>query len=337
MKPLFFPFTHVRQQDVRALITCFNRFCHLSVSSPKEVEARNPAIDAVLPTPDELMSTLSTVEDYKQWAQVNQGQPGQLKARVRKTPYFTSDTGVATLKSRIEKGAGVNSSEVRATVDPVDSGKAFLNALVFLRTAQESDGDTEEVNTRLCSIARDEAALFSVLKEGAPLAEQGGDSVLPDQDQDQGRVMTEQRILAWARFFREKIDVLSEGEPLVPVTTSPAVMDYFHSKAKKSIKVLDIENFKVHEGWCEHSAGWQECLKNSMENVISGNNPEKSELMEADDGCGLLADIQLYLFSGDHVINIFCPTDREARKSTLIRGSNGEIPVCLVSVRNKKA
>ncbi len=335
MKPLFFPFTHVRQQDVRALVTCFNRFCHLSVSSLKEAEARNPDIDLVLPTPDELMSTLSTVEDYKQWAGVNQGRPGQLKARVRETPYFTSDTGVATLKSSIEKGAGVNRSQARATVEPVDSGEAFLNSLVFLRTAQESDADTEDVNTRLSSIARDEAALFSVLKEGAPSVEQGGDSFI--QGQDQGRVMTEQRILAWARFFRGKIDVLREGESLVPVTTSQAVMDYFHSKAKKSTKVLDIENFKVHEGCCKYSAGWQGRLKNLMENAISGNTPEKNDLMEADDGCGLLADIQLYLFSGDHVSNIFCPTDWEAGKNALIRGSNREIPVCLVSVRNKNA
>ncbi|MBI9088749.1 MAG: hypothetical protein JEZ12_06005 [Desulfobacterium sp.] len=333
MKPLFFPFTHVRQQDARALLTCFNRFCHLSVSSPKEVEARNPDIDVVLPTPDELMPTLATVADYKQWAGVNQGRPGQLKARVRETPYFTSDTGVATLKSRIEKGAGVDRSEARATVDPGDSGEAFLNALVFLRTAQESDADTEDVNIRLGAIARDEAALFSVLKEGASLLEQGGDSAI--QDQDQGRVMTEQRILAWARFFHSKNDVLREWEPLVPVTTSQAVMDYFHSKAKKSIKVLDIENFKVHEGCCDRSAGWQGRLIKLMENAISGNTPEKNDLMEADDGCGLLADIQLYLFSGDHVSNIFCPTHGEARKNALIRGSNREIPVCLVSVRNK--
>jgi hypothetical protein len=311
----------------------------LGVSSPKEVEARNPDIDLVLPTSDELMSTLAKVEDYKQWAGVNQGRPGQLKARVRETPYFTSDTGVATLKSSIEKGAGGNCSGVPEPVAPVDSREAYLKSLVFLRTAQESDADTEDVNARLCSIARNEAALFSALKDGAPLEKQGVESCTPDQDQDQdpGRIMTEERILAWARFFREKIDVLKEWEPFIPVTSSQAVIDYFHSKAKKSTKILDIENFKVHEGCCEHSAGWQGLLKSTMEKAISGNNPGRTDLIEADDGCGLLADIQLYLFSGDHVSNIFCPTDREARKSALIRGLNMEIPVCLVSVRNKNA
>jgi hypothetical protein len=307
----------------------------LGVSSSKEVEVRNPDIDLVLPTPDEFRSTLATVEDYKQWAGVNQGRSGQLKARVRETPYFTSDTGVATLKSSIEKGAGGNCAGDPEPVAPVDSREAYLKSLVFLRTAQESDADTEDVNTRLCSIARNEAALFSALKDGAPLEKQGVDCCT--QDQDQGRAMTEERILAWARFFRENIDVLREGGPLIPVTSSQAVIDYFYSKAKKSTKILDIENFKVHEGCCEHSAGWQERLKSSMENAISGNNPGTTDLIEADDGCGLLADIQLYLFSGDHVINIFCPTDREARKNALIRGLNMEIPVCLVSVRNKNA
>ncbi|MCP4115047.1 MAG: hypothetical protein GY737_06485 [Desulfobacteraceae bacterium] len=334
MKPLFFPFTHVRQQDARALSACFKGFCHFSVSASNEVGAGNPGIDVVLPAPDELMPALAKVEDYKQWAGVNHGRPGQLKSRVRETPYFTSDTGIATLKSRIEQESGEIGSGDQAPVEPVDSQAAFLSSLVFLRTAQESDADTEEVNARLCSIARDEAALFSVLKDGAPLAKQGDGSCVPDQDQDPGRVMTEKRILAWARFFREKIDVLGENAPLVPVTTSRAVVDYFHSKAKKSIKVLDIENFKVHEGCCEHGAGWQGRLKDLMENAIFGSTPGKNDLMEADDGCGLLADIQLYLFSGDHVSNIFCPTDREARKNALIRGSNMEIPVCLVSVRN---
>ena len=337
MKPLFFPFTHVRQQDARALFTCFRGFCHLGVSSPREVEGLDPDIDLVLPTQNELMSTLAKVEDYKQWAVVNQGRPGQLKARVRETPYFTSDTGVATLKSSIEKGAGVNNAGAPESVTPVDSREAYLRSLVFLRTAQEADVDTEDVNARLCSIARNEAALFSALKDGAPLAKQGVDSCSPDQDQDPGRIMTEERILAWARFLREKTDVLKESEPLIPVTSSQAVIDYFYLKAKKSTKILDIENFKVHERCCEHSAGWQGRLKSAMENAISGNNPGTNDLIEAEDGCGLLADIQLYLFSGDDVINIFCPTDREARKSALIRGSNMEIPVCLVSVRNKNA
>lgn len=334
MKPLFFPFTHVRQQDARALSACFKGFCHFSVSASREVGPGNPDIDVVLPAPDVLMPALAKVEDYKQWAGVNHGRPGQLKSRVRETPYFTSDTGIASLKSRIEEGAGGAADGDQAPVEPADSAAAFLSSLVFLRTAQESDADTEDVNNRLCSIARDEAALFSVLKDGAPLAKQGDDSCLPDQDQDPGRVMTEKRILAWARFFREKIDVFTEGDPLVPVTTSRAVVDYFCSKAKKSIKVLDIENIKVHEGCCEHSAGWQDRLKDLMENAISGNTPGKDELMEADDGCGLWADIQLYLFSGDHVRNIFCPTGGEARKDALLQGLNMEIPVCLVSVRN---
>jgi len=332
MKPLFFPFTHVRQQDKMALLTCFNRFCHLSVSSPHEVELNN--VDRFFPAKEDLQKTLARVEDYRQWAMVNQGGPGQLKTRVCDTPFLTSDTGVSFLKSQIEKGSRKGGEN---HLNPADKRDAFLNALLFLRIAQESDLDAEDVNIRFSCVARNEKALLSLLKEGQmPEKEEESSSF-----EDLGMVMTEKRVVAWASFFRENIDSMVDGKPFLPVTTSPAVLDFFKSRAEKSTKVLDIGNFKVHERSCEESAGWQNRLNDLMKNAILGNNPKRDKLPEADDGCFLLADIQLYLFSGENVVKIFYPfdkpSDKKDGKNGLIQGVGMEIPICLVCVKNKNA
>lgn len=332
MKPLFFPFTHVQQQDNMALLTCFNRFCHLSVSSPHEVELNN--VDRVLPAKEDLRKTLARVEDYRQWARINQGRPGQLKTRVCDTPFFTSDTGVSFLKSQIEKGSQEGGE---SHLNPAGKRDAFLNALLFLRIAQESDIDAEDVNIRFSSLARNEKALLSLLKEGQ-MPEKEEDT---SSSEDLGMVMTEKRVVAWGRFFRENIDSIVNGKPILPVTTSPSVLDFFKSRAEKSTKVLDIGNFKVHERSCEQSAGWQSRLNDLLKNAVLGNSPKGGGLPEADDGCSLLADIKLYLFSGDDVARIFYPfhkpSDKKDGKNGLIHGMGMEIPICLIYVKNKNA
>ena len=353
MKPIFFPFTHIREEDAAALLACFTGFYHFTVKSLSEIEFHDPAIDTILPDKEDILPTLAMVEDYKSWASINQGRAGQLKSRVPDAPYFTSDTGISFLKSTIERGArsqglgigmdilasdhgsGKDSAKKFAdgsSTDSLDSKKdEFIKSLVFLRMAQESDAEFDQIDKKLGSIAKSEAELFSALKgldiENTSASFFSGKNQI--QDEDQGSTMTEKRILAWARFFRKKANIFTGSNHLVLVTTSPAVMDYFHLKAKKSIKVLDIENFKVHERSCEHGDELKKRLNNSMENAVLGKTLEDNGLMEAADGCTLLVDIQLYFFSGGGVSDFF--------KTPMIQAETGGVPVCLVRRKNKKA
>lgn len=353
MKPIFFPFTYIREEDATALLACFKGFCHFNVSSLSEIESHvhDPAIDIVLPDKEDIIPTLAMVKDYKLWARINQGRAGQLKTRVPDTPYFTSDTGISSLKSTIEKGARSDGMEVLASandsaenfedgyVDAFGKSKreAFIKALVFLRMAQESDAEIDQIDKKLGSIAKSEAELFSALK-GLDVQDTS-DKVFPGKNQiqnkDPGSIMTETRILAWSRFFREKTDLLTGSGSLVLATTSPAIIDYFYSKAKKSTKVLDIENFKVHERSCEHNDEWKQRLNNSMENAVLGKSLEEKGVMEAADDCALVVDIQLYLFSGSGVTDIF--KTPLSQMNQLIHGETREIPICLVRMKNKNA
>ena len=335
MKPLFFPFTHVSEEDAAALLTCFNGFCRLGVSRLDELASRDPAVEVVLPSDKEIVSVLAMIEDYRQWARVNQGRAGQLKARVPETPYFTSDTGISSLKSTIERQAGA-----RQDLDGGDKQRdALLNALVFLRMAQEADGEIDQIDKKFSLISKSEARLFSALRgNGLPFATE----VAPSDgyqvvDRDRGSTRTGKRIFSWACFFRERMALSTDAEPLLPVTTSPAVMDYFQSMAKKSTKVLDIGNFKVHERSCDQSNPWKRHLNDVIGDAVSGIHRDENRLIEASDGCTVFVDIQLHLFSDKAVADIFCPPGQKGRKNRLIQGRGGEIPICLVHVKNKNA
>ncbi len=336
MKPLFFPFTHITQEDMTAMLTCFKGFCHLSVSRPEKNISQNPAVEVFRPSDQEVGSALTMVEDYRQWAEINRGRAGQLKTRVPDTPYFTSDSGISTLKSSIERGAGFG-AEPNSESDKFQ--EAFVKALVFLRMAQESDCETDQIDKGFTSIIKQEAALFSALKgNGLPLADSPalpGDHFV--QEIDRGGTMTEQRILSWGCFFKKRMEISNHDELFLPVSTSPAVLDYFKSTAKKSTKVLDIGNFKVHEGSCDQADSWKSRLNEVIEDAVLGKARDGKQLIEADDGCAFWADIQLYLFSGSGLDDIFCPSVQKGRNNRLIQGKGGEIPICFVHVKNKNA
>ncbi|ACN15767.1 hypothetical protein HRM2_26730 [Desulforapulum autotrophicum HRM2] len=337
MKPLFFPFTHVSEEDAAALLTCFNGFCRLGVSRLEELTPQEPAAEVVLPSDKEIGSVFAMIEDYRQWARVNQGGAGQLKARVPDIPYFTSDTGISSLKSTIESQAG---DGVGQDLDGGDKQRnALLNALVFLRMAQEADGEIDQIDKKFSLISKSEARLFSALRgNGLPSAvDVASSDSSPVVNKDRGCSRTDKRILSWACFFREKIAFSTDTEPLLPVTTSSAVMDYFLSMAKKSTKVLDIGNFKVHERSCDQSNPWKRHLNDVIWDAVSGIHRDENRLIEASDGCAVIVDVQLHLFSDKAVTDIFCPPGQKGRKNRLIQGKGGEIPICLVHVKNKNA
>jgi hypothetical protein len=247
-------------------------------------------------------------------------------------PYFTSDTGISSLKSTIESPAGSGHEQ---GLDGGDRQRdALLNALVFLRMAQESDGENDQIDRKLSLISKSEARLFSALRGNGlpPAADVDPSGGYPVVNRDRGSSRTVRRILSWACFFREQVALLKDDKPLLPVTTSPAVMDYFHSMAKKSTKVLDIGNFKVHERSCEQSNPWKRHLSDVIVDAVSGVHRDENRLIEASDGCAVFVDIQLYLFSDKAVADIFCPPGQKGRKNRLIQGEGGEIPICLVHV-----
>ena len=331
MKPLFFPFTHVSEEDAAALRTCFNGFCHLGVSRLDELLPQDPAVEVVLPSDKEMVSILAMIEEYRQWARVNQGGAGQLKARVPEAPYFTSDTGISSLKSTIERQAGAGQEQGLGGGDK--QRDALFNALVFLRMAQEADGAIDQIDRKFSLISKSEARLFSALRgNGLPAAAVASADRSQAVNRDRGSTRTDRRIFSWACFFRERMDFSTDAEPLLPVTTSPAVMDYFQSMAKKSTKVLDIGNFKVHERSCEQSKPWKRHLSDVISDAVFGVQRDENRLIEASDGCAVFVDIQLYLFSDKAVADIFCPPGQKGRKNRLIQGEGGEIPICLVHV-----
>jgi len=307
MKPLFFPFTHLRDKDARALVSCFGRAAFLSTRSASEVRAGekaapgNSCIETLFMEEKELQPILERVAGYREWARIHSRSGGPLKSFVKKTPYFTSTTSVGAIRSQISRKAGQPESGQKR--EPEAGREELLaEALLFLRLAQEQDEANEAIDAELSAVMR---------SQGRVLASVRGDSLqdTPDsvQEGDPGNYMAEKRITSWARLFNEKRDLIAARGPMVLATTSPAVVETLEQMAEKSVNILDRKQIIMHEG------------SSSQGRAASGEEGEG-------DRAG-----QWYLFSETDIKNIFCLTEENVDYNKLIQGAgDGKFPVVLV-------
>lgn len=348
MKPLFFPFTYLRQQDSEILLTCFKNFSFFTTSSKKEFEtdfsnlSANSGIDPVFMEDDELQPVIETLNEYKKWAVLNNGNRDSLKALFRTTPYFTSDTGVANIRSEIGKRSqSGHSLEVNQIYD---KDQLFLNSLLFLRLAHESDAEKQAIDLGLQSIAAGETKLFLEVK-----GEMGANipyEITPDQEYDPGLLMTEKRLSAWAYVLVKKSRHFNLEEPLLLVTTSRGIADHCNSAVNdtkisaNTEKLVDIENFRIHGKDCDFNMQWQADLKKMLKIAMQGGKIIENFPKEADDGCSCSADIQLYKFSGTDIKKIFFSLKMETSPETalikdeLLKIFCRNIFILCISIRN---
>ncbi len=342
MKPLFFPFTYLRKKDAEILSACFNGFSFLSTSSGKEFKTETPelyndtCIEPVFMEEGELKPVLETLKEYKQWAQLNRGNIDSLKTLFRKTPYFTSDTGVANIRSEI----GKRSKELSVPKNKADYDKDqnFLNALLFLRLAHENDAEKDLIDLKFQSVTEEERRVF--LNVRGELKENFADKALINQNYDPGILMTDKRLCAWANVLVEKIKYLNFKEPLVLVTTSRGVAEYFDAAMEDSEntggieKLLLIENYKVSIGNCDLETVCQDRLTAILNNAMSGDKSGQKNINFAEEeDSSSVVDVSLYRFSGAGIKKLFCPKDTQNIKNELSNNFGKYIFICFIKIK----
>ena len=341
MKPLFFPFTYLRKKDAEILLTFFNGFSFLSTSSKDEFKAEaqdlynDTSIEPVFMEQDEFMPVIETLKEYKQWAALNRGNIDSLKTLFRKTPYFTSDTGVANIRSEIGKRTKNFSASKNKADDVKDQN--FLNALLFLRLAHENDAEKDAIDRKFQTVTEEEKKVF--LDVRGELNENFSDKALIKHNSDPGIFMTDKRLCAWANVLTEKINHFNFKEPLVLATTSRGVAGFFDAVIEDGEntsgieKLLLVENYKIFSGNCNLKKVCQDHLTAIINNAISGNKFKQKEINQIEDGDFLSMDISLYRFLGADIKNLFCSLGKQTIKNELLNNFGKYIFICFVEIK----
>ena len=357
MRLFYFPFTHVPQQDRDVLGAFFKKVFYISSDTWHGVPAGQPRFAPPLQgkkelpeeTPDgedefELMplpfpgemrdQVMRSVADYRQWAIHSGAGPGQLKLLVRKTPYFTSDTQVGTIRSQIK--GGLSPETFRD-----DPGDELMKALVFLCLAGERDEQSTSIDVALSTVNEKTDLLFSTLagELPTPFPEENPDTepsfsdpsqVFGENLADPGAVMTSSRLSSWFRVFQEVGDASPEDESCVFITTSPAVLDFFEQIAPGGKLLLDGGPLMANKESSDHGTPLKDQVMAGIKAALSDPD-QKLKHGDAVHEAPWPGQLNLYLFKGTGIKTFFCPGGEKGRSFLPLSWIDRGICVCFVA------
>lgn len=313
MKPscIFFPFSHISQNQLAALQAFFSSFAFFPASPDLEHSVRlkvlvnQGAAVPVFSSREDLALVDRQFKQYMDWVKIHKGNEHNLRFLLKDNPYFTSDSDLTAIKSQIRGKREI----IKPQPSPRD---VLLKDLLLLKMAEQCDRDNENTDLQLKSIEKNRSRMFSILLgEDDPMKAEAstGTPVSPDA----GTIMIRERIEAWARCMTQFNTVENAAESPVFVTTSKAVVDYLGTISSDTINALDIDSIKVHENGCENKIGWQQQFFEQVIRAANGDPDTQNHLPEVRDECLLSGQIKMSLFSGNYIHNLFHLKDKQIR------------------------
>ncbi len=369
MRPLFFPFTYVRNKDAKFLSTLFEGFYFLTTSLRDNFAIENPhitdyeGVEPIFMDDDELQPVLETLKEYRNWAMLNSGTPDSLKTFFRKQPYFTSDTGVANIRSEINRRS---KSKILSENNQGNDGdrfydrkQSFLNSLLFLRLAHENDAEHDSIEHRLQSVLAGEKELFLKVKGGEE--NMGGEipnRISVSSEYDPGAFMTEKRLYAWMGVLDMKKNHCNRDEPLVLVTINDSIIEYLHSIIDENISFCDIQSLVCLRNYRVDARSFRQDNQDKyksdidmiLDNAVSGsqiikkNTDDLIDNNSIDHGSLCNLDMDLYKVSEKDLEILFrFPLDKDSGKSSKQLSKRAEscgehfnnVFLCLIKVQDK--
>lgn len=317
----FFPFTHITQHQLRQVSAFFLQVSYLPLHHEnKDLPHIRTAVDAGqikrIALPEHHLDTAKQKAlQYTQWAKIHKGNERNLKAILKDSAYFTSDTHVSSIKSQI-RGTHVDEKAQISTSSPEKD-------LLFLSMAQMCDEQNEQINLEFQAVEKNRENLFAALRGSEDPPEDPMDEISQDfsfANTDAGLTMTGERIASWAGGMALAGALNEHPKNCFLVTTSPAVMDYLESNCTDVINALDIDHIKVHENNCAMKTRWQHQFCESLMPAVHGEGIRKKNLPQITDRCKVSGKIKICIFSGDLINELF-------------KISCKQIVVCLVNLK----
>lgn len=304
---VFFPFTHIREKQLKTVLTFFPSFEYLPMTKDFE---NHPDLNKLFGlrkiTPfflshDRLVALEQNLKQYLAWAQIHKGNEVSLKLLLKQTPYFTSDSDVTSIKSKIKKSHEGKGPDI---VLPGESH--LLQDLLFLKMADLYDEQNEGIDLALNHLDTSHDTLISNLRGLESFSS-------PDETtKDAGAFMTQQRIWAWSRCMAAMGGLNHlEGDTPLFITTSEAVFGYLESNCNDVVTALDIDKIKVHENECTNKSQWQDQFCDDLMRAVQADGDRENNLSEINDNCHLSGEIKLCIFSGNDINKLFNCSDKQ--------------------------
>ncbi|MEN8211604.1 MAG: hypothetical protein ABFR31_07785 [Thermodesulfobacteriota bacterium] len=305
---LFFPFTHITQNDLDTILTFFPQFHCLSINRNfKKSKNLQQLFDQgkIIPyflSPEILAPLGQKLEQFLEWARIHKGSENNLKLLLKNNPYFTNDSDVSAIKSQIRGSRKDRKDSL--------SDESFLQKdLLFLKMAQLYDEQKEDIDHELKDLTQTSDELVSTLR-GLEDFEDEIKHTKPDNDTDSGTIMTRERIFAWFRSMHTMKLLNQEETPPLFITTNREIFYFFESNCKNIINILDIDNIKVHGNRCENQYRWQDQFENYLKSAIKGSGNLKNKLPEVNDSCSKRGQIKVCNFAGGDINKILNLPDK---------------------------
>jgi len=333
---IFFPFTNIHTAQLKIVLTFFPAFEFLPMTGDF---TQKPHLQACLGQGEILPHFLSqqlltqmeqNLEQYMAWTRIHKGNEGNLKSLLKDTPYFTSESDVTSIKSKIRHG-----DDTKTMNKSLPEEGMLQQDLLFLKMAQLHDEQIEDIDLALNSLDTNHDNLILNLRgldrssntDKETYENQGNH---PNQNRtrehlaepdykDQGALMTQQRICAWSRCMAVIGKLNLENENPLFITTSQAVFDYLSANCKDVVNALDIDKIKVRENGCKNKSRWQQQFFKDLTTVGKGEGTLENGLAEMKDQCHFTGQIKFGIFSGNDI-------------NTLFNCSDKQISVCLIKL-----
>ena len=311
--PLFFPFSHMRKDQLKSVTAFFQKISFLPLVTDFNTDQQltrlieQDILQPIFLSDGEIDVVEKQVRSYQDWAQLHRGNEKNFRGLLQKQPYFTEDTGLSNIQSQIRHGTQKKEApgESVDSVDSAEQQKKTPDPLLLLKFAEILDVQNEEIEDELTLLEQSKASLFSQLlgetpgkKSGKKSEKSASDLFLSSAD-DPGSIMTEERVVSWFRYSQKKGVFKGEGSTALLVTTSPAVLDFMVSRCEGVINGLDIDSIKVHENECEKKCEWQQDFYRVLETIMDSKSSSGVTPPMSDDTCSLTGSIRLCLFPGD--------------------------------------
>ncbi|MGE0087697.1 MAG: hypothetical protein AB7S75_25075 [Desulfococcaceae bacterium] len=272
MAPVYFPFTFMNQTAADMLRICFPKTVMYLPSAADLPEIMKKQIgkefmELRTPAAEDQEKLLSVVNEYRNWAQLHQGQNlSFFRTGEGKLPFF-DEFSVHEIMSDIRR-------KKEGNIRPDQTPDPLFQARIFLSISQEYDMRQWELSSHLESVSEMEASLLREIRGDEEEDADTGPSIssMISKD-DPGAHMTAERLNAWARLALCDPDI-----PNLFITGSRAVMETVCDRIPEARKVLDVNGISLAP---EAVKQWQEALAECLERISHAETVSETETITA--------------------------------------------------------
>ncbi len=299
MKPIYFPFTYISNEDVFAVNACFPQVVVYQPTAdiPEQMQGPtdNGTIELKTPIAGDDDRLFQLCREYRNWMDIHHGvETSILKAGPSGIPFFDEFSSFQ-IRDTVRQKQSNHQTEKH---DPL------FNARLFLLLTQEYDAQEHEIHRDFQYFNTKEKNLFQSLKGDEDFYSDETDKnyIGPFSGYDQGKHMTEKRLDAWSRLLFEDRDI-----PGLFLTTSRSVFEHMVGNTPEVEKILQFDKIPVPGDKTETFINWQNDLAAYLELFLK-TNPQTSEVSipsPPDIACDQSAALTIYNIPDKTPVDLF--------------------------------